>query len=794
MRGKWLKRIVAFCACSLMALTAVGCDCGGGQKSVIYTVDGLEAVVKTGTGLKFGSSDASFDTFINDYYSRHVRDNSTKSIGNVQLGLGRMYQKAGEAKSIAFYNSTSEGVYGYSPTYNLGSELDAYYVTQYGNVMDYPYVPIEDGRSLDYNMTGGLGWPFVTGWRTGNYSDEFIADTTDWTINGESNKGNLSKGYLSYTFNGAKDQSLVYQVTDIDAPLEYAPLIEISLGIKNVALNGGLETDIEDIYVSWQMDGEWYAMSYYRDAMYNKPITGYGTLRAWFPAYLHPSWDKTKSVTGFKMEIVPKAGKSLDISVDYNYFRLQTDTRLTNNNSWYIIAMEEFISFTGDFTMLERHLDDLRRAIMFSIYALKGETGLLYNDYIWGKSTTFVEKGKFGLQGNGWFDCVPTGNLNTEANIEFYHSLNSMATLEELAAAKGITADTKIRNPHPFDENANDIEWSYTPQSLRALANTVKNNMRKNVADGGLWNPVTGRFAWAVYDDNYDDGTGILYEGGRKGEAFDYGFTQINLDAVLSGIATEEQAESIMSWINGTRIVATDDACGEDIYLFEFAPRVSTRNRKVKDEISVVSSWKFGTDVQNGGASMHVSYYDLIARNTYGGADCSFERFKNIQKWYEKVMAVGGTGYDFYRAYYIRKQIEGDGEYFTMAGGGTLGAIGLDFEFYESSMLYATIPTMYFGLDSTAYKELTIEPNIPSSLSYMLMENLRFYDIVYDLYVSNNKVIISGFKGDTGLKAKITLKTDGKSVFVNNQKVDGTELNGKTTVTIDFTHSVIEVK
>jgi len=141
-------------------------DSRNGGGNILTETDGLQAVKKTGTGLRFASSDSSFDAFINDYYSRHIRDNSDKAIGRVQLGLGWLYQKTGEARSISFYNSTGEGVNGYAPSYNLSSELDAIYVTQYGNAMNYSYIPDQGYGEAD--QSSGLGWPFVSGWRTGN--------------------------------------------------------------------------------------------------------------------------------------------------------------------------------------------------------------------------------------------------------------------------------------------------------------------------------------------------------------------------------------------------------------------------------------------------------------------------------------------------------------------------------------------------------------------------------------------------------------------------------------------------
>lgn len=806
------KRFLSGIGLTLAVVTGL-CSCGGGKNDVatgdgiLYIKNGLETVRNEGAGLKFYSSDSGFDDFLNDYYSRHIRDNTSKSIGVVKQGTGRMYQKDPEAKFISFYNSTSENVNGYDPSYNLSSELDSYYVTQYGSVMDECYVRNQTGTYT--NGGGGLGWPFVYCSQTGNYSAEFNdEDTQGWTMNG-STAGAVSGGYWTIDFQGAVNQSMVYESPEIfwlakdaeeeeHALLKYAPLIEIAFGIKNKD-GGGLYPNIKDIVVSWQIenDDEWYSMSYYTDAMYNREITGNDYMAAWFPAYLHPSWGADKKLTNLKVEIIPDDGKKLNATVDFNYIRLQTDTRLTNNNAWYINAMEEWISFTGDFDMLERHLDDLRKAAMFEIYALGGKDGLIKTDYVWGKTTTYVPMYYYGLQGNGWYDCMPTGTINLQSNIEFYNSLEAMARIEELAAAKGITSESKIRNPHPYADGAEDIAWSYTPETLIKLAEEIKQNVRKDYDKGGLWNPKTGRFAWAIYDENSDDldEDGNIREGGLKGEPMDYGHTEFNLYAVALGIASDEQAKSIMSWIDGERTVAGDDSTGEDIYMYEFAPRVNTRSNE-KDHVSIHVNDDFGKDIQNGGASMHVAYYDLLARKAYGGNDYSFKRFKGIQTWYEKVKAAGGEGMAFYNVYYGEMMAEG-GRKWKLSGNGSVGAVGLDYEFYESALLYATVPSLYFGLDSVKYNQLTVAPDLPADLSYMAMTNLRFYGAKYDLYVRDNKVVISGVRGGDGTaKANVTLKDKSNAkVYVNGKETtDFKRENGKINVVVDFGNCVIEVK
>lgn len=779
---KVLRAIVVFVLSCFTVVGTTGCDT---TKELLVKSGDTYVINKSGKGLKFYSSDETFDAFINDFYARHIRGNNGLSIGRVKQGAGRLFQRDYEAKFISFYDSTAEAGFGYDAMDNLSTHLDANYVTQYGSVMDASYPNFHNGTSAD--QSGGLGWPFVSGYRTGNYSVEFISSTGGWTINGKEDQGTLTgSGYWDYTFNGVLGESLVYQSPELNESIQYAPLIEISMNIKDLSPDGGQHPNIEDIVVSFKMQGgEWHELSYYGEALYNPTLLGNSTMRAWFPAYLHPEW--TGRLEGLKVEIKPKDGKRLQLKTSVNYFRLQTDTRLTNNNAWYVTAMEEYMSYTGDVEMMKRNLADIRRATMFMIYALKGETGLLTTDYIWGKTTTVVGKNKYGLQGNGWYDCWPTGTVNLQANIEFYNTLLAMAEIEELATEMGVdVGDTYVKNPYPYANDAEDILWEYTPETLRELANRVKNRIRLNVEDGGLWNPATGRFAWAIYDEDS--------AGGEAGEAFDHGTTEFNLYTVTNGIATKAQAESIMSWITGERTVAGDTATGDNIYFYDFAPRVNTKSNTI-DNVSIHSKKEFGYDIQNGGASLHVSYYDLIARYKYYGPDNSFERFKGIQKWYEDVQTGGGSGENFYRTYYSGL-ISEYGSMYKLSGAGTVGALGLDVEFYESSLLYATIPTNYFGLDSKKYHQLTVQPNVPSQLQYMAIENLMFENVRYDLYVTDTRAVMSGVRGDaTGKTVKFVFRDSGKKVFVNNQETnDFVKADGYIIVELPLGQCVVELQ
>lgn len=786
-------RIVSFLLLLSISFSSVGCATRTEEK--LDKTDDLTLK----EGLYFDSSDESFTKFLNDYYSRHVRDNSEKTIGTMREGTRGWWYNVSSIYA-SFFNSTESNLNGYSQLDTLVSYLDNWYVADDGSVFDQALITNFYGTQ-NRDQSYGIGWPFVSGQRTANYSADFTGkmdpetktykNDSGWTINGKADVGSFAgDGFWDYNFNGTINESVVYESPVINASVQYAPFVEIALQIKDLSSDGGFYPNIEDIILSWKtVGGQWNSMSYYENAMYNETITGDSLLRTWFPTYLHPSWKG--NIEKLRIEIKPKEGTKLSLSLKANYFCLQTDTRLTTNNGYYLMAMEEYISWTGDTEMLENHLDDMRRALLFSLEALDGKSGLLKTNYISGKKTTVVLPQKFGMQGNGWYDCNLTSSINLEANVVFYQSLLAMIQLEKLAEEAGIdVGETSIRNPWPFNAGATEIVYSYDVQTLTELAEKVKNTVCQDYDKGGLWNPETGRFAWGIFDEGSADGA--------KGEPMDYGHTEANLTAIMCGLASEEQTESILAWLDGSRIVKGDNSTGEDIYFYEFGPRLCTKDQRNSSN-TVVQLKEFGTDIQNGGISAHISYYDLMARNNVLGANNSFARFKAIQKWYEKVQAAGGEGQNFYIQYYATMQLEdpGNARKYSMAGGGVVGSVGLGYEFYEASLVYASVPRMYFGLDSTAYRELTVSPNLPDDLDYLTISNLMFYDVTYDMKVSDNKVQIFNVRGNGEEQTvKIMLKEEkGKEVYLNNKKIaDTISENGYVTVTIPFEACTVEMK
>lgn len=196
---------------------------------------------------------------------------------------------------------------------------------------------------------------------------------------------------------------------------------------------------------------------------------------------------------------------------------------------------------------------------------------------------------------------------------------------------------------------------------------------------------------------------------------------------------------------------------------------------------------------------MYVSYYDIMSRIKTRGADDAFGRLKEIQAWYEKVQACAernGVGTDlpndqFYRVYYGELGI-------AMQGGGPAGGIGLDTEFLESALLYATVPYGFFGIESELRDTLQVTPQLPSSLTWWKMENLAFNQVVYDLTIGKNFVQIDSVRGITdGLYVQVNLQKpgSGSKVYVDGVETsDYTEQGNMITVRVPMRASKIEIK
>ena len=790
--GKKLRRGNAFACVGLAACLLVSC-----APSVLTGGD-IPTIKKTSTELTYHASDESLAAFMKDFYSRHVR-NGDDAIGSVQLGKGETYQKLWETTSVVWFDSTIEGLKTYDALENIRTYLSNLDVDSFGNTYSSPCVA--QGSYSTTNLMG-QGWPFPTYNRPskadGNYLNlygvEFNNVNENWTVNGESAK--IDGGFLYCSYSGSKNRELTLQSPTFSADGTFANFIEVDFRVEDTAETSGYTGGtLDDFYLCWRTEeggDEWFEVGQKEFAANPQEMSGYGFFRTYFPMYLHEEWDK-KTITDVKVVFKPKDGEKLNCNVKLNYFRMMTDTRNSVNGPNFISSLEKYVAFTGDVEFLKENMTRARRAMLFQLEALDGKNGLIDLSYLRGHSTSAVTG---SIAQNGFWDTLVTGNKNLEANYMFYGALRSLANLERMLADSGERVDetAKVRNPY-VATGGQEIVYTETADSLDALAEEVKANVRKPVTEGGFWNEETGRFAWAIRDENS--------KYGEDGSALDYGYTELNLRMVDLGLATDEQARLIFSWLDGERTVAGDKSTGDDIYFYEFGPRVSTKQNA--NEYSLIWGTKnirWAVQCQNGGGLLFISYYDLMARTKALGADNSYQRLKGMQSWYEDVQSYGGTGIGFYDQYYLDKMIDPEigGDWFTLQGGTRgNGAVGLDAEFYESALVYSAIPHMYFGLNSSRYKTLEIAPNLPTDLKWFALENLMFSKIPYDCYITNDTVVISGVRGETdGERVQISLKEPTKTnykVQINGKDTSDYEVkDGRVVVNVPLSHVKVSVK
>jgi hypothetical protein len=293
--------------------------------------------------------------------------------------------------------------------------------------------------------------------------------------------------------------------------------------------------------------------------------------------------------------------------------------------------------------------------------------------------------------GNNYWDLLPFGGQDALLTMAMHHALLRAAGLEEAIAR------------HP--------EWDIpaVPEragSLRALAARLQDEGTRK-----FWNAKDGRFyGWID----------------RDGTARDYGFTFLNLEAIYYGMATADQAREIVDWVSGRREIRGDTSRGEDIYHWRFGPRATTR-RNI-DCYGWVwhnpESIPWGFQVQDGGAVLGFSFYDLMARLRVNGPDDAWERLKQIAAWFAEVQKEGG-----YRKYYT------DPARGTLQGGGPPGGLGMDHEFMESVLLPQVM--LYGFLGFTPQPEgFRIEPRLPEDWPSLTITRIAVQDHVLDITAS----------------------------------------------------------
>ena len=820
--------------CGLMAVAlcipSVACSDDGQDSTPPEVYEGLE--------LHYQSSDKGLADFLNDFSHRHLRYDDY-SIGSPAVGDGTMFAKNWETESLVWHNSTTAAL-GEDKTEKIYNSLNS--ITQDDLGMIYNTGNYREAASVEAGAAGiPQGWPFpywkysvensmtefemigAHGSISFEFNDETGAQNKEWKAEGGSFKVNPTTYYADFSADSlSAGESFRFYRENIGSILTrhggintiYSPMLEMSLDFTS--------KNLEDYYIIWKTEAggdEWFRVSHNDLVTAQKTYLDNYSDRCYFSMYLNENWDD-QIVTALGIEFVPKSGKKLTLDGSIDYIRCNYDTRQSNATYQWILSLNNYVQYTNDVEALEALMPKARRATLFLTHALQGEEGLLDISYLYGHNGVGVTKnsdGSFTVDpangiGNGYWDIIASSEKDLEANVYFYRALVAMAELEQMVTDSGaeISEVSTVRNRALGD--AGTVEYDYTAETLLALAERVKSNIEKDIKpvqesdgtytnEGGFWNPETGRFAAGINEKN--------------GKILDYGYVYWNEEAICAGVGTPEQQKSIMSWINGDRIVNGDDSTGADIYFYEFAPRMNTKDcteafsfcgYKIAESLIKDYGTTWPRQVQNGGAVICWSYYDIVARAKVLGADNALNRLKEIQAWYEKVQKnTTGEGADFYSGYYndLEWEAEKDGNagLYKLQRAESIGpgVLGLDSEFIENVLFIKALPAAIFGMDSTEYNSVSFTNNLPDGLNYFQIDNMKFANCVYSLCARENSFEVTNLKGSTNRNHSISLnfyEPEGNySVYINDQKTDEyTVNNGIITVKVPFSQVTVTVK
>lgn len=167
-----------------------------------------------------------------------------------------------------------------------------------------------------------------------------------------------------------------------------------------------------------------------------------------------------------------------------------------------------------------------------------------------------------------------------------------------------------------------------------------------------------------------------------------------------------------------------------DIYSrWVFAPRATTRRNSYWFFLNNLNTpWEH--QVQDGGAILYTSGFDVIARARYRSADDAWARLTAIlDRWNEPDHISGGT--PLFR-----------GESTVDSGTGST-SVGTDIPFPESGLVPASFMYAFIGVEAEP-DGLVITPNLPSTLSHAGVRNLYWHGKRYEVRVTRDSITVEG--------------------------------------------------
>lgn len=760
----------------------------------------VDVELKEYSGKDFHITSNQEDTIdlLNELNKRVLRYDEETRIGDIEIPEGNSFNMGYQTSSLVWHNATEEGMGSDKISKIYSGFLKTMTQDDYGYIYDNAMFRESEYASNNEGLVNlPQGWPFPY-WKSS--ADDSFAETVSYdnvhfttfefdTINDPTSKNWTAtngdceieySGYMNLNVSGdiATDESyrvyndklgdLLKLCGGIDA--KHASLLEIDLDFSS--------TNLDDYYVIWQTkeggDAWFKASSKEYVTIYNDYFASYGA-RTYWPMYLNPNWEG-KTITSIGLEFTPKMGEKLNLTGSrVKYIRPSYDTRQPQFTFQWLESFYDYVMYTRDISALKELMPKARRALGYLAHCLKGSEGLLNLDYLYGHNgigTTIHSDGTVTTHpgqgiGSSYWDVLALPTINLESNVYFYEAVKEMAALESVCEAKNISIeDVSIKNREIGGEK---IKYEMDSTKLTQLASEVKTNIEKEIKpvqkadgsytnEGGLWNASTGRFALGVRESD--------------GAIIDHGYVYFNEQAIAEGLGTDAQQMSIMKWIDGQRIVDTDLSKGDDIYFYEFAPRFTTADNTEQINFPLAKTFfgegsnfeQYGTlysrQVQAGGAVFCWSYYDVMARAKVLGTENAYQRIEEIASWYKKVKTnTKGEGTEFFSDYYGQlADNDENGFYVIQNADDRPGAVGLDGEFLENSMIAKMIPDALFGMNVRNFDNLTFTNSSLSGLQAARLDNLKFGNATYSVRMDKNSFEISSLRGGVHQDTRVTLE------------------------------------
>lgn len=533
-----------------------------------------------------------------------------------------------------------------------------------------------------WQQSGGKGFHFSTAgdqWAIQAFGLGPLKDTQGWEINGAEVRG-------IDPVEGLRLKSTNDTVAIATPPFRCGTIVAPFARIEWVVRNAKSPVRAR---LEWQFDGE---LEWPADRFVSLPAPQ-AMQYANVPLHRHPGY--AGLLTRYRIRI----DHATDAEIDIKSIITAIDTRHPITNALFLRGCCDYFAWTRDLDFLSRNIGRLRRALTYALDEFHVRGGKhVFVPWVGHDGVSGIAVASNGERsrrvghgvGNNYWDLLPFGGHDALATIYLYDAIRAVATLESEIAR------------HPEWHISADVP-PHEPQSLSHLADEIRLDFQSR-----FWNQETARFnGWIDV----------------HGQAYDYGFSFVNLEAISFGLASAEQSRSILAWLDGHREIATDTSRGPDIYHWRFAPRATTR-RNVE---TYMWSWfhperiPWGQQVQDGGAVLGFSYHDIMARLEINGPDDAWRRLHAILAWFREVQADGG-----YRAYYAHPDRG------TLQGGGTAGGLGLDREFMESVLVPQVMLRGFLGFRATS-EGYRIEPRLPRDWPSLTVTGIRFHDRVLDV-------------------------------------------------------------